>query len=159
MKIRTKYYDMTCSIYRLIDPGTKQVMYVGATTKTPEKRLKQHLSQAHCWANAPHRYPTAAPSSRRPLPDRGRFCKWLMDVELKGQKPLIEVAAVVRFADAAQAEADEIAKQLAEGAPLLNRRRLQRLGPYSVIFTPAGLWPHHQSETGIVVTDRQSPSR
>ena len=65
------------TLYRLVDPRTDEVRYVGQTTNTPAVRLSSHIS--------------AARSGRFPS-GRTAVASWIRDLLNLGLRPIIEIA-------------------------------------------------------------------
>lgn len=89
-------------VYALVDPFTRDVRYIGATTLTLSKRRLRHISEAR----------------------RGRvsrpLCEWIMSLERVGFRPLIVCLEVCDTHELAEAERDHISHH--HGSHLLNTR-------------------------------------
>src|SRR4051812_35480071 len=69
------------SVYKLIDPRTKVVKYVGMTA-TPQGRIAQHIGNGRL------------PRSKKDEPCRLRIGKWVNELKAAGCQPEIEVVCV-----------------------------------------------------------------
>ena len=93
-----KNIDAAYFIYRLVDPETSQIRYVGKTRRPLKRRLYQHLK------------------------DNLRTDKkeWIDNLKFKGKTPLIEMVEICAVADCNEKEAYWVVKYYKDGEPLLN---------------------------------------
>lgn len=107
------------SIYAILDPTTKEVVYVGRS-KDPVKRLHYHVHyRSH--------------SSNEDLK------KWLQNLRLLDLKPLLRIIKTVSASSAAGEENKQIVRFLKQGHPLFNRQSLNnrnKLTIYELISNP-----------------------
>lgn len=92
-------------VYHLIDPRTKCIRYVGRTDD-PDRRHREH-------------------SENRSL-SNNRKRAWIQELQQEGLTPTFEIVWCGEFYELAQREREEIEKQLAAGADLLNLACLTR---------------------------------
>jgi hypothetical protein len=90
----------TVYIYKLVDPITEMVRYVGQT-KNPDKRLKEHL-----WIRGTYR-------------DQRRT-QWIDSLITQGLKPRMVILQEARSEDAERIEQQWIDYYTKHGHPLLN---------------------------------------
>lgn len=87
------------AVYRLVDPRTGEVRYIGVTDIAPATRLRQHLSE--------------------PLRNNHKQ-NWFRELAQLGLRPILEVVAIVPHDARAEAEKQAIAEGRRKGWPLTN---------------------------------------
>ncbi len=94
---------MTVKIYKLIDPFTSEIRYVGKTHRSLVKRLWEHIDKAKYRMN-----------------DNNHRDNWIRQVLKKGGKPEAEIIKEVDESKWEEEEIGEIARHKKEGHPLTN---------------------------------------
>lgn len=97
---------MTVKIYKLIDPFTSEIRYVGKTHRSLVKRTWEHIDKAKYRMN-----------------DNNHRDNWIRQVLSKGGKPRAEVIKEVDESNWEKEEIRQIAKHKKEGHPLTNIAR------------------------------------
>lgn len=95
-------------LYRLFDPFTKEVCYVGRTDN-PQRRLGQYCQRPGDMKNS-----------------NAYLTRWLADIWDRDGTLIMEVVATCEHWEADKREAELIAKHWERGCPLLNRRPRRR---------------------------------
>jgi hypothetical protein len=89
------------NVYRLLDPITKEIRYIGITTCTLIQRLKQHIKETQ----------------------KGKYshrCNWIRSLLEKELEPIIELIEVTDFSNWQDRERFWIAYYKDDGSPLTN---------------------------------------
>jgi len=92
---------MTILIYKLIDPKTNQIRYIGKTKKTLRKRLYEHLT-------------------KRNLTPKTHKNNWIKQLLSEGLKPIIETIEIVTELNWKEREIYHIKKLKSDGIKLTN---------------------------------------
>lgn len=88
----------TGSVYKLTDPRTGLIRYVGATVRPLRHRYLDHLRRSHSSA----------------------MVKWISDMDSDGSSPVLDLIACEPIPDLHRREREEIHRHILDGWPLLN---------------------------------------
>ena len=86
------------SVYRLVDPRTEMIRYIGATRRPLKVRLGEHISS----------------------PNSARMARWFTEMALDGLLPRIEMVVALPLSAMRAEEIDQTEAHLRDGWPLLN---------------------------------------